>query len=186
MTVSANTDNQTTLAHGAAAAATLCARCYLFTYSQHLNILQMTVAYVKNRCCFLWFAAGKVEQLGLKYPFRVCLIWANIPWQSAVCPWVVITQLSHKKKKTLDMLLSCSQFALYSSMMCVSTQSSHHMTHAHVHKMLGNKAPFPLVSQEQLNKQGAGACFPAQTESDRTKTKVNMHYLRQQENSSFL
>lgn len=61
-------------------------------------------------------------------------------------------------------------------MMCVSSQSSLHMSQAKYHQMLG-KAPFPLLSQERLNKQWTSDCFPAQTESDRTKKNVNMHYL---------
>lgn len=52
-------------------------------------------------------------------------------------------------------------------------------------KML-SKAELPLLSQEWLNKQTTTGCFPAQTESDRTKKYVNMHYLHRQETSSFL
>lgn len=66
-----------------------------------------------------------------------------------------------------------------------SAQSARRLTYSQCHKTLG-KAVFPLLSQERLNKQGASGCFPAQTESDRTKKNVNMHYLYQQENSSCL
>lgn len=47
-------------------------------------------------------------------------------------------------------------------------------------------ALLPLLPRERLNKLGARRCFPARTESDRTKKNVNMHYLQQQGYSSFL
>lgn len=55
---------------------------------------------------------------------------------------------------------------------------------ARCHNMLG-KARFPPLSQERLSKQRVGGCFPARSESDRTKKNVNMHYLRRQEKPSY-
>lgn len=132
--------------------------------------------------------SGKVEQLRQKFPFQFGLNLPNMPWQFSVCICVVIAQLS--PRNPLDVFLTRCQCVVSSSMLCVSNQSSLHMTHAQrtqdVRQGSASSAVAGTVIKKKRKKGGACRCFPAQTESDRTKKNVNMHYLQQQENSSFL
>lgn len=116
----------------------------------------------RHLCCLLGFLAGKNGTIESKVQLDLKLL--NVP---------LSVRLNFFLTTALRYVYSTSRGVMPTSSQPAQTCDSC----AQCHKMLG-KARFPPLSQERLSKQRVGGCFPAQSESDRTKKNVNVHYLR--------